>query len=396
MCGHVGIAGDLKFKDEALIKRLLLFDFLRGEDGTGLAAVRSNGQDVKMSKIGSHPLELFDKVSFKEVCNGYQSTVFIGHNRAATRGIKNSANAHPYQYGRITGAHNGTLETACTKELEELLGEKFDVDSMAIFAAIEKLGIEDTIPLLQGAWSLVWHDAEEKTLNFIRNDKRPMWIGWSKDCKSMFWASEWKMIDCAVSVVGHNTNQSPVTELWRHPEKGYRFTQTHEDVLYSFKIDEIKNAKDAPIDGKVKELKGKEPAPAVNTYHGGHDPFNRGTTTSQSTGQRSSQGTTTNSTTRSQNTSARTSNYPKQEKPKQSVVVHLPISQSDPYGQFITPTQFNQMVKDGCSWCSKSIEWGDEGVTVFKRDEIILCAECSGGKTDTGTRFHLENLDVLC
>ncbi len=399
MCGHVGIAGDLKYKDEALIKRLLLFDFLRGEDGTGLAAVRTNGKDVKLSKVGSHPLELFDKISFKDACNGFQSTAFIGHNRAATRGLKNTANSHPYQYGRITGAHNGTLETDCVKELENLLEEKFDVDSMAIFAAIEKFGIDETIPLLQGAWSLVWHDADDKTLNFLRNDKRPMWRGWSKDCKTMFWASEWKMIDCAVSVVGHNTSNSPVTELWAHPEKGFRFTQTHEDTLYTFKIDELKSNKDEPIDGRVKELKGKEPTPVVSHYHGGHDPFNRGITIA---GSGSHCTIPINQPQRTSTTQSKTSSRSilgpikeAKEKPLTSVVVHLPDSQTDPYGQFITPTEFGELAKDGCSWCSTSLEWGDEGVTVFKRDDIILCAECSGGKTNTGTRFHLESLDLL-
>lgn len=387
MCGHVGIAGNLQFKDEALIKRLLLFDFLRGEDGTGLAAVRSNGVDVKMSKNGSHPLDLFDRISFKEACNGYQSTVFLGHNRAATRGAKNAVNSHPYQYGRITGAHNGTLDTSCVKELEDKLGEKFEVDSMAIFAMIERFGIDETIPLLQGAWSLVWHDAEDKTLNFIRNDKRPMWRGWAKDCRTMFWASEWKMIDCAVSVVGHNTNNSPVTELWIHPEKGFRFTQTHEDTLYSFKIDEIKAAKDEPLDGKVKVLKGKEPAPVVTQYQGGHVPFTG--TGPQQTNLRDRVKNQTSSTTHSQSGSGHSD-----KKPTQSAVVYLPQS-GDPYGNFLTPTQFNNMAQDGCSWCSKSIEWGDEGVTVFKRGEIILCAECSGGKSNGGTRLHLPDLDLV-
>jgi hypothetical protein len=41
MCGHVGVAGDLALKDEALMKRLLIFDYLRGPDSTGLAAIET-------------------------------------------------------------------------------------------------------------------------------------------------------------------------------------------------------------------------------------------------------------------------------------------------------------------------------------------------------------------
>lgn len=381
MCGHVGLAGDLKFKDEALIKRLLLFDYLRGEDGTGLAAVGSGGS-VKMAKTGSHPLDLFDMGKFKDTCNGYNSIAFIGHNRAATRGLKNANNAHPYQFGRITGAHNGTLDNSCTKELEELLGEKFDVDSMAIFAAIDKIGIDETIPMLRGAWSLVWYDAEEKTLNFIRNKERPMWRAFSADCKLLLWASEWPMIDCATRVTGHNSSAA-VTELWKHPEKGFRFMQNAEDWLYTYKLDELKKGSEEPVDARVKELKGKAPPPAVDNTAGA-DPFKRGAGVGH-TGvyhyPPRKEGTINSTTTLTGST-----------KNNNATVIHLPTNADDPYGSFITPATFNTIAAGGCMWCKKPIEYGDEGVTIFSRDGIIVCAECSGGRSDHSTRIHLADL----
>lgn len=388
MCGHVGVAGDLKFKDEALLKRLLLFDFLRGEDGTGLAAVRNTGE-VKVAKCGTHPLELFDTKRFNEALNAYSSKAFIGHNRAATRGVKNSYNAHPYEFGRIVGAHNGTLDNSCTKELEDLLDEKFEVDSMAIFAAMDKLGVEDTIPLLSGAWSLVWYDKDDKTLNFLRNDKRPMWRAFSKDCKTMFWASEWPMLDAATRIVGHNTSNSPVTELWSHPEKGYRFMQTQENFLYSVKLEELAKGSDEPVDHRVKKIEGKKEPEKVVGYTGGYDPFNRGysggTTYSNYRREKPKETSTTHSTTSSTRTV----------KSKHSVVVTLPDPSVEPYGSFLTPERFAEIAKHGCSWCGKDLEWGDEGVTVWEKQGIINCAECSGSKTNAGSRIHLPNIDHI-
>src|SRR3546814_15939897 len=43
MCGHVGIAGKMELKDEALMRRLLVFDYFRGPDSTGFAALRKDG-----------------------------------------------------------------------------------------------------------------------------------------------------------------------------------------------------------------------------------------------------------------------------------------------------------------------------------------------------------------
>jgi predicted glutamine amidotransferase len=98
-----------------------------------LAAVRSNG-DVKIAKAAASPPELFYDTGFREALNGNQSRAFIGHNRLATRGVVNPFNAHPFQFGHITGAHNGTLETSCKWKLRRLgIGEKFDVDSQALF-----------------------------------------------------------------------------------------------------------------------------------------------------------------------------------------------------------------------------------------------------------------------
>jgi glucosamine 6-phosphate synthetase-like amidotransferase/phosphosugar isomerase protein len=119
MCGLVGIAGKLTVKDEATMKRLFLLDFFRGPDSTGLAAVRGDG-NIHVSKLASHPIDLFDSARFKTALSGYNSKIFLGHNRYATKGKVNANNAHPYHYGDIVGAHNGTLSISSWRALEKL------------------------------------------------------------------------------------------------------------------------------------------------------------------------------------------------------------------------------------------------------------------------------------
>lgn len=360
MCGHVGIAGNLKNDHEKTMKHLLLFDFLRGPDSTGFAAIRESGQP-EIVKIASHPLDLFSMKRFDAALNAYQSKVFVGHNRAATRGLVNAYNAHPYTFGNITGAHNGTLDTSCTKELEEKLGEKFEVDSMAIFAAIEKFGIDETVPMLKGAWALVWYDREEDTVNFIRNKERPMWMAWSKDLDTLYWASEYPTIDAAIKLGS--------SSLELHDEDGVSFWGSAVDYLYSFKISELKKgAKERP-DGRVKKLLGKEPAP-VTTVVGFVDPFGRGTSS----------------------TTTHLGSTVSNKKQTPVVVIHKKVDTSEPFGDVVGQGEFKINSDYGCQWCEEPVGYFDVGLTYFRRDGKILCQNCTNG--DDSNKVFLVNLEA--
>lgn len=346
MCGHVGIAGKLAFKDEATMKRLLLLDYFRGPDSTGFAAVRGNG-DTRVAKVPSHPLDLYDMGKFKEALNGNQSTVFLGHNRLSTRGVINHHNTHPFQYDHIIGAHNGTLEYSSTSALEKALDEKFPVDSQAIIAGIARLGVENTIPMLQGAWSLVWIDSKEGTLNFLRNKERSMWYGYDKDFERLFWASEWSFINSAVQMAP--TGQY---EMFTD-EQGHRFWSTEENIHYRFDIDELKSGKKERPKPKAKELRGKEPAPAVVTgTSGGYNPFGR-------RGENSGQ---SHSTTKSAS---------------DATTIHLIGDENNPFAGYMGYDKFMQLGKYGCSWCGGPIYWGEKGIVLFERDDLLICSDCS-------------------
>jgi predicted glutamine amidotransferase len=371
MCGLVGIAGNLEYKDEATMKRLLLFDYFRGTDSTGLASITMGG-DTTIAKIASNPIDLFEMPKFKNGLNANVAQAFIGHNRAATRGATSNYNAHPFHYGDVTGAHNGTLDYQSTKLLEEIQNETFAVDSQALFSAINQFGLDGIIPMINegatssdGAWALTYYDKKTDTMNFIRNRWRPLWYAIEKDKKRIFWASEWPMIEAAIqmSVNGY--------ELLAD-EKGYTYWQFDVDTHYQFDMTELREG--IWEDPRKGVIKGKEPKPAAQTS-GTKDPFDRKDTggtgcgfhsTMTTIGQPKGTGGTT------------TTSLGKTEK----TVIHLLGYNDSPFAGIVTEEEFNKISYGGCSFCGEDIDFNDVGITIYEREEKCLCPTCSGAPAD--------------
>ena len=372
MCGLVGVAGDLEYKDEGLMKRLFVLDYFRGTDSTGLAAIDGKGKPT-IVKMATHPINLFDSKSFIAALSGYYSKAFIGHNRAATLGAVNDLNAHPFQFGDIIGAHNGTLEKSSWTALEWASGVKTDVDSAAIFACINEIGIEDTIKLMEegktsstGAWALVWYDMKDDTVNFLRNEHRPLWWALNDDGDKVIWASEWEMIEAASRLTpGYETMVD---------DEGYGFFPFETDWWYRVPIQELKTKKNKIPDFarfKVKQLRGKEPAELpVATM--GRAPFQRANGTGSTT---TSHGTTKPGPSQEKST---TNSQTGNSTPK----VHLlPSTKQEPFGGAISVEEFEQLARYGCSFCSADIGIEDEGTTIYLDDDTILCGSCSTNKS---------------
>ena len=354
MCGLVGIAGKLEFKDEDTMRRLLLVDYIRGTDSTGLGAIRENGE-VLISKIASHPIDLFDSSTFKKALSGYNSKAFIGHNRAATLGKVSGLNAHPFQYDNIMGAHNGTLDTQSWLRLEEAADIKTDVDSAAIFACIAKVGVKDTIKLMEegstptrGAWALTWFDEEDNTINFLRNKHRPLWYCMTKDLNKILWASQHPMLQAATEL-----GKTDEYELYEGKD-GYCFFQFTEDWHYKFDLKDLAAGFEKKPVGKTALLRGREPVEVVTTttppfHHGG---FGTGNVTN--IGGRSNTSTVSDTLT-------------------------LEGTPQLPYAGLITKDEFESMSKfGGCAWCGEKVEFTDVGVSVYEGAGVVLCPEHSG------------------
>lgn len=194
ICGLVGVAGDITQKDEKVFKNLLILDILRGEHSTGMAAVNRSTNDVSVVKQVGNTFELFNDKRFDRALQGWQH-VLMGHNRYATVGAVSKANAHPFKFDHIVGAHNGTLTSR-----HNLIGQKdFVTDSEALYNHVNEKGIVDAMANCSGAYALTWWDSKEKTINFLRNDERTLFIAMSTSGKSIYWASEAWMLEAALS-----------------------------------------------------------------------------------------------------------------------------------------------------------------------------------------------------
>jgi hypothetical protein len=120
-------------------------------------------------------------------------SVMIGHNRWATQGAVNLENAHPFSYGDIIGAHNGTVPEYTWKKLE--YGGKEDMDSKALLKSISEIGARETMgQIASGAWCLIWYDEVYETINFLRNEERDLYLCTSGGGKNLWWASELGML----------------------------------------------------------------------------------------------------------------------------------------------------------------------------------------------------------
>ncbi len=163
---------------------LFILDLVRGHHSSGIATVNAKRETKLLKDIGT-PFDLLKDNKFNDTIKG-DLNVMMCHNRAATRGSVKPENAHPFHQGHIIGAHNGTIHSAHRMER----GSSFEVDSQAIFNNIAHEGVLETIKKTNGAYALTWYDEQLHTFNIARNKERPLSFCFSKDMKTMFYASE--------------------------------------------------------------------------------------------------------------------------------------------------------------------------------------------------------------
>jgi glucosamine 6-phosphate synthetase-like amidotransferase/phosphosugar isomerase protein len=173
MCGICGYVTTNKNKrNVSAFKALLIANESRGDQSTGIAL---EGKIIKAVECSSD----FVTTVKDEVIQ--KSLFAMGHTRFATTGTISKKNAHPFQYGAITGVHNGivTNYTDVTPEVT--------VDSEAIFKLLErhKNNYKAVFKRLTGVFAIAW--TYKGDLYLVRHDN-PLSIAISGD--TVFFSSE--------------------------------------------------------------------------------------------------------------------------------------------------------------------------------------------------------------
>lgn len=195
MCGLIGIVNreTVKYNSDNLVKVFsqgLYCDALRGKHGTGIMGVDGKGY-VSVYKRALASADFLELKNTIKIIDDPSNIFLMGHNRYATQGGHTSDNTHPFSHSNIHLFHNGTLDSF--RNLNP--GKTFTVDSDALaYYIATSNNVSKSLEEIEGAFSLVWYDESEETLNFARNKERPMYFGLIKNSTSFIYASEADMI----------------------------------------------------------------------------------------------------------------------------------------------------------------------------------------------------------
>lgn len=196
MCGLVGVAGKVTSKELDVFKDMLIMSTLRGVHSTGIA-VGQRDKTVSVLKGPMNALDFIEHKKYDKVVDVTNKNFIIGHNRHATIGKHTWYNAHPFEFEHLVGAHNGTIDYNTRSDLDGYMD--FDTDSEALFQHINNSSLKEALAIVSGAWALSWFDKRDRTINFVRNDQRTLYYAFTKDRKTLLWASEPWFIHAACS-----------------------------------------------------------------------------------------------------------------------------------------------------------------------------------------------------
>lgn len=205
MCGIVAVAGKIGVNEESAFRQLLILDSLRGEHSTGVVSVNALGEVETAKRVGD-PFQLFDTSQWRDIMNR-QNRILIGHNRYATVGKINRANAHPFEFSNIVGVHNGTL----TNKHSLPNSHRFDTDTETLYSYINDVGVKEAISHTDGAWALAFFDRRERGFSILRNKERPLSFAVTEDGNTIFVASEAWMLTAILGRKGIKYRE--ITEL---------------------------------------------------------------------------------------------------------------------------------------------------------------------------------------
>lgn len=178
-----------------------------------------------------------------------ETTVVQGHVRHATHQNANDPEAaHPFQIGRIVGAHNGIIYN--WREVESKLRKDFDikypaliVDSEVALLALDM--IKDPVratDMLDGYWALTW--TKGRSLFLCRTQNAPLTCAYIGKWKALVWHSERSVLMRVLQSAGAGTDEG--FDVWDvKPGTIYRYVPN----TFTEKQSKVEK-RDAPFRGR--------------------------------------------------------------------------------------------------------------------------------------------------
>jgi hypothetical protein len=196
MCGLVGASSPSKNKiKKSDLVTLMLYNERRGEDSAGFW---DGNQEVITKVTGKVSESMLPEQQIND-CN-----IFIGHTRKSTMGHDSvtTDNAHPFHFGKVIGAHNGTLKH--WKDYVILYGldeEEVTIDSKLIFKTLDKFNNYKVLQELSGAATVLF-SKKDGYLYVWRQGDRDLFRGVKKSpsgkTQQMFFSS----LEASLSAIG--------------------------------------------------------------------------------------------------------------------------------------------------------------------------------------------------
>jgi hypothetical protein len=162
--------------EEDLLDNLLYLNTLRGAHSTGIFCTHFKENSISPATVFKRVVPATDFIHdplYKKLRYDFVNAnkAIIGHCRYATMGGLSIDAAHPHSADGITLVHNGTLNV-----WRNLTKTNAVSDSQAICHMLaESNNWEESLGKLDGAYALIWHNAEDGVIYVARNDERPLW-----------------------------------------------------------------------------------------------------------------------------------------------------------------------------------------------------------------------------